>query len=127
MTSWRLTTSGDVWKIWKSTPMPYYASRPYYIDGEGNVMEEMNHDNPGAGETPSNGLVTSCSTSGVTYLRWMRLFFRQTRLHPGYADSDRVLLAELGLRGRFRKTDEYLFARRMHRHQATATGSLGEP
>jgi glycosyltransferase involved in cell wall biosynthesis len=45
---------------------------------------------------------------------------RQTRLHGGYADSDRVLLAELGLRGRFTLLPDRLFAKRMHAQQATA-------
>lgn len=45
---------------------------------------------------------------------------RETRLHGDYADSDRVLLAELALRGRFRFVPEYLFFRRAHAEQSTA-------
>jgi glycosyltransferase involved in cell wall biosynthesis len=44
----------------------------------------------------------------------------RTRLHGDYADSDRVLLAELALRGRFRYVPEYLFFRRAHAEQSTA-------
>ena len=98
-------------------------SNSRYIDGDGNVMEEMDLKNTGAAKTPSErfGLILfdpSCDPiCGVMKVE----FLRQTRLHPGYADSDRVLLAELGFRGRFRKINEYLFSRRMHRHQVTAT------
>ncbi|HET9986337.1 MAG TPA: glycosyltransferase family 2 protein [Longimicrobiales bacterium] len=45
---------------------------------------------------------------------------RQTRLHGAYADSDRVLLAELLLRGRFHRIPECLFHRRAHALQSTA-------
>lgn len=49
-----------------------------------------------------------------------RTVLGQTRLHGDYADSDRVLLAELALRGRFRCVPEYLFFRRAHAEQSTA-------
>jgi glycosyltransferase involved in cell wall biosynthesis len=45
---------------------------------------------------------------------------RRTRLHGDYADSDRVLLAELALHGRFHQIPEYLFFRRAHSQQSTA-------
>jgi glycosyltransferase involved in cell wall biosynthesis len=45
---------------------------------------------------------------------------RATRLHGDYADSDRVLLADLALRGRFHCVPEYLFFRRAHGGQSTA-------
>ncbi len=45
---------------------------------------------------------------------------KQTRLHGNYPDSDRVLLAELGLYGRFYQIPEYLFFRRAHPLQSTA-------
>lgn len=45
---------------------------------------------------------------------------RETRLHGDYADSDRVLLAELLLRGRFHRLPECLFYRRAHANQSTA-------
>lgn len=45
---------------------------------------------------------------------------RVTHLHGDYADSDRVLLAELVLRGRFHCIPEYLFFRRAHALQSTA-------
>jgi len=45
---------------------------------------------------------------------------RRTRLHGAYADSDRVLLGELVLRGRFRRLPEVLFFRRAHQLQSTS-------
>lgn len=45
---------------------------------------------------------------------------RQTRLHGDYADSDRVLLAELALRDRFHQLPDCLFFRRAHAQQSTA-------
>jgi glycosyltransferase involved in cell wall biosynthesis len=45
---------------------------------------------------------------------------RETRLHGDYADSDRVLLAELLLRGRFHRLSDCLFHRRAHANQSTA-------
>jgi glycosyltransferase involved in cell wall biosynthesis len=45
---------------------------------------------------------------------------RRTRLHGDYADSDRVLLAELALYGRFHQVPDYLFFRRAHAQQSTA-------
>jgi glycosyltransferase involved in cell wall biosynthesis len=51
----------------------------------------------------------------------MRLdMVRKTRLYGDYADSDRVFLAEMGLRGRFHKISEALFYRRAHAEQSTA-------
>jgi len=44
---------------------------------------------------------------------------RTTRLHGDYADSDRVLLAELALHGRFHCIPEVLFYRRAHAAQST--------
>ncbi len=45
---------------------------------------------------------------------------RSTRLLGDYADCDRVLLAELGLRGRFRQIDEPLFVHRQHADRSVA-------
>jgi glycosyltransferase involved in cell wall biosynthesis len=43
-----------------------------------------------------------------------------TRLHGDYADSDRVLLAELALHGPFHRIPDLLFYRRVHAAQSTA-------
>jgi glycosyltransferase involved in cell wall biosynthesis len=45
---------------------------------------------------------------------------RTTRLHGDYADSDRVLLAELVLHGPIQQLQECLFLRRAHAAQSTA-------
>jgi hypothetical protein len=45
---------------------------------------------------------------------------KKTKLHGDYADSDRVLLAEIALYGRFYKVSECLFFRRAHLSQSTA-------
>jgi glycosyltransferase involved in cell wall biosynthesis len=98
-------------------------SNSHYIDGDGNVVQRVDLENTGAAATASERFQRilfdpRCDPiCGVIKVE----FLRQTRLHPGYADSDRVLLAELGFRGHFRKIDEYLFSRRMHCNQATAT------
>jgi glycosyltransferase involved in cell wall biosynthesis len=44
---------------------------------------------------------------------------RNTRLQPNYTDSDRTLLAELGLHGRFYQVPEPLFYRRIHPGMST--------
>jgi glycosyltransferase involved in cell wall biosynthesis len=44
----------------------------------------------------------------------------RTCLHGDYADSDRVLLGELALHGRFHQIREVLFFRRAHAQQSTA-------
>jgi glycosyltransferase involved in cell wall biosynthesis len=46
-------------------------------------------------------------------------YLRRTKLYGDYADSDRVLLAELGLYGRFHQIPETLFYRRAHSLQST--------
>jgi hypothetical protein len=48
---------------------------------------------------------------------------RRTRLHGDYADSDRVLHAELILHGPFHRIPQYLFFRRAHPLQSTAIAS----
>ena len=54
---------------------------------------------------------------GLTRLETLKA----TGLHGNYADSDRVLLAELILRGRFYRLSDCLFFRRSHALQSTAT------
>jgi len=44
---------------------------------------------------------------------------RKTRLNVNYTDSDRTLLVELGLRGRFRQVPEPLFFKRTHSGMST--------
>jgi glycosyltransferase involved in cell wall biosynthesis len=44
-----------------------------------------------------------------------RAVLAQTRLHGNYFGADKVLLAELALRGRFHQLDDELFCKRIHR------------
>lgn len=44
---------------------------------------------------------------------------RQTHLNVNYTDSDRTLLVEIGLRGRFYQVPEPLFFKRMHSNMST--------
>ena len=53
-------------------------------------------------------------------------FLRRTVLEGPYADSDRVLLAELGLHGRFHRVPEELFHRRDHAERLTRSGPRQE-
>jgi glycosyltransferase involved in cell wall biosynthesis len=93
----------------------------YYIDDEGKVIQRVDLLNPGAAETPSERfqhILYDVRCDPVCGLMKTE-FLKQTRLHAGYADSDRVLLAEMGFRGQFRKIPDYLFSRRMHALQTT--------
>jgi glycosyltransferase involved in cell wall biosynthesis len=92
-----------------------------YIDSRGDVIKQVELTNPGAVARPSwrfhNVLCDRMCDPVCGLMR--RNVLRQTRLHGGYADSDRMLLAEMALRGRFLLVPEYLFARRMHTEQTT--------
>jgi glycosyltransferase involved in cell wall biosynthesis len=93
-----------------------------YIDGEGNVIRRVDLTNPGAAETPSeryHHILYDLGCDPICGLMKTE-FLKQTRLHAGYPESDRVLLAEMGFRGRFHKTPDYLFSRRIHPLRATA-------
>jgi len=92
-----------------------------YIDGQGNVIQQVDLTNSGAAETPSqrfHHILYDTMCDPICGLMKTE-FLKQTRLHAGYADSDRVLLAEMGFRGRFHKIPDYLFSRRMHPLQTT--------
>ena len=92
-----------------------------YIDHKGEVIKKVEPDNPGSFKNASRRF------RAVLY-DWMcdpicgvmkTQVLRQTRLFGVYADNDRVLLAEMALRGRFRLVPEYLFSRRQHAGQST--------
>ena len=100
----------------------------YYINAEGQILERVDLPDTGAGETPSGRF-------GQVLYNWrcdpinglMKVeFLRQTRLHAAYADSDRVLLAEMALRGRFYRIPAYLFSKRIHASQTTAEADRWE-
>jgi glycosyltransferase involved in cell wall biosynthesis len=92
------------------------------IDGEGNMIQQVDLTNPGAAEAPSERFRHILSDDRCDSICGLMKteFLQQTRLHAGYAESDRVLLAEMGFRGRFNKIPDYLFSRRVHPLRSTA-------
>ena len=73
-------------------------------------------ENPGSSERPSERF-RGALYEGMCHAIYgvMRTeVLKQTRLHQGFAGSDRTLLAEMGLRGRFKLVPERLFTRREH-------------
>jgi glycosyltransferase involved in cell wall biosynthesis len=93
-----------------------------YIDDRGSLIKRVPLENSGAFEKPGERLFTILLDNMCDpILGMMRTeVLKQTRLHGGFADSDRVLLVEMGLRGRFKLIPEYLFSRRMHSQQLTS-------
>ncbi len=93
------------------------------IDAQGVTRAQLTLTNPGSSGSPFQRLKDIIAEEMCEPV-WglMRAdALRQTRLHQGFADSDRVLLVEMGLRGTFRKLDEVLFSRRGHSGSVTAT------
>jgi glycosyltransferase involved in cell wall biosynthesis len=91
-----------------------------YIDDKGHLINRADLKNPAASERPSERFHNILYDNGGYICGLMKTeVLKQTRLHGAYADSDRVLLAELGLRGRFRLIPDYLFSRRMYALQTT--------
>jgi glycosyltransferase involved in cell wall biosynthesis len=92
-----------------------------HIDDKGNVIERFPTQNSGATERPSRRFhdILRDDWCHPIYGLMKTEVLKQTRLHGGFADSDRVLLAEMGLRGRFTQVPQYLFSRRVHPHGTT--------
>jgi glycosyltransferase involved in cell wall biosynthesis len=91
-----------------------------YIDGNGVLIQRVNLPNPGASEIPTerfNGILWGLCDP-VCGLMKMEVL-KQTRLHGAYADSDRVLLGEMAMRGRFHLISDYLFFARRHSLRTT--------
>ena len=91
-----------------------------YIDDKGSVIKRLDFENSGSSGRPSerlNHILDERECNPICGLM-RREVLKQTRLHGGFADSDRVLLAEMGLRGRFSLVPEHLFSRRMHAEQS---------
>ena len=96
-----------------------YAS---YIDSQGRVTRRVEHENIGAGSSPSERfecIFDEDHLCDAIFGLMKTRVLRQTRLHGPFSDSDRVLLAEMGLRGRFVLVPEFLFFRRWHESQTT--------
>jgi glycosyltransferase involved in cell wall biosynthesis len=86
-----------------------------YIDIKGDLIQRVDLPNPGASEIPSErfrGILWGLCDPVCGLIKVE--FLKQTRLHGAYADSDRVLLGEMALRGRFRHISDFLFYRRRH-------------
>lgn len=97
-------------------------SNANYIDDTGLVITPVELQNPGESKFPSDRfakiLYDDLCDPICGVMRTEVLL--QTRLHGPYADSDRVLLAELGMRGQFCFLPDRLYSRRMHELQTTA-------
>jgi glycosyltransferase involved in cell wall biosynthesis len=93
-----------------------------YIDERGSVVKRSPLDNPGS---VANASTRFCRIiyeigchPGYGVMRTEAL--KQTALHRGIADCDRVLVAEMGFRGRFILIPAYLFHRRDHSGRVSA-------
>ena len=88
----------------------------HYIDDKGSVIARINMVNPGSSQRPSERFRGVLYESGChpIYGVMRSEILKQTRLHQGFAESDRTLLVEMGLRGGFNFVPEYLFSRRDH-------------
>lgn len=92
-------------------------ARTQFIDEEGQVIEKHEDRFDLRSSSPHERFAGVFEAPG-----WCNPIFgvvrtdvlRQTALIGGYYSSDRVLLAELALRGRFYEVPEYLFSRRIH-------------
>ena len=87
-----------------------------YIDEEGKLIRLVSRPNSGASDRPSKRFydILHDGMCDPIYGLMKRDILIQTHLHRGFADSDRVLLAEMGLRGRFHSVKGHLFSRRIH-------------
>ncbi|MFO0821219.1 MAG: glycosyltransferase [Pirellulales bacterium] len=92
-----------------------------FIDDDGQTSGMVESPPTGGDERPSMRLEQILFDAMCNPIVGMmrRESLAKTRLHLPYADSDRVLLAELGLLGRFHYLEQPLFARRLHRGQTT--------
>jgi glycosyltransferase involved in cell wall biosynthesis len=93
-----------------------------YIDDQGNVIQRVCNQNSGASDRPSVRLYSILKDTMCDPIYGLMNIevLKQTCLHHGFADSDRVLLVEMGLRGRFELVPDYLFSRRMHTEGTTS-------
>jgi glycosyltransferase involved in cell wall biosynthesis len=100
-----------------------------HVDEKGAVVKAIAPDNDGEAHSPSERfkkIIRLEHACDAVFGLMRRDVLRQTRLHGPYADSDRVLLAEMGLRGRFRLLRECLYSRRVHAQRTTKVYDLRE-
>jgi glycosyltransferase involved in cell wall biosynthesis len=96
------------------------------VDGEGNLLREVKVPNDGASSRPSErfrSIIRPNQRADAMYGLMRRATLSQTQLHGDFTGSDVILLAEMGLRGRFTLIPEFLFSRRIHRFQHSLRSS----
>ena len=93
-----------------------------YIDQQGDLIQQVELKNPASSaEVSQRFLEILWDQRCDPVCGLMRAAaLKRTGLHGAYADSDRVLLAELGFQGTFLHLPEFLFSRRVHELQATS-------
>ena len=92
-------------------------ARTQLIDAKGAVIARYNDRLVGNADEPAQrfGEIVLIDHPCYEIFGLMRTdALRRTRLHGSYIASDRVLLAELGIQGRFHELPEYLFYSRDH-------------
>jgi len=99
-----------------------------HIDEKGDVLQRLHNHNPGASDSPNERLhdILRDDWCHPIYGVMRTEVVRQTGLHQGFADYDRVFLAEMGLRGRFRLLPAYLFSRRVSSQGSSKYNDLRE-
>jgi glycosyltransferase involved in cell wall biosynthesis len=93
-----------------------------YIDDTETIVTPVDLMNPGESESAAerfSRVLYDGRCDPICGLMKTQVL-RETRLHGAYADSDRVLLAEMCFRGRFHFIPDRLFSRRMHALQTTS-------
>jgi glycosyltransferase involved in cell wall biosynthesis len=92
-------------------------SNENHIDADGNLIRKVAIVNDAKSRRPSERfkrIVRLEHWCNPIFGLMRRDVLQQTQLHGAFADSDRVLLAELALRGRFGHIPQHLFLRRVH-------------
>jgi Glycosyl transferase family 2 len=111
-----LAHSGTAFVDDRAQPFPFHARSGVYIDPRTGTRQKA--DSPEVGDSASPAarfwqvLAGACwGTHSFGVIRREALL--KTRLLPNFAGSDRVLLGELALLGRFKSSQETLFLRRL--------------
>jgi len=99
-------------------------ARTTIIDGAGKVTKQMvenHHANAPRAAERFREFTSLYSILEASYGLMRRDVMESTRLHIAHPGSDRILLAELALHGRFVQIPEYLFKRRFHADRSIST------
>jgi glycosyltransferase involved in cell wall biosynthesis len=97
-------------------------AKTVYIDDQGTVVTKTEFENVGASYSPSERLACIIRPNykcEAIFGLMRKEVLKQTRLHGGFECSDWVLLAEMGLRGRFSHIPDFLLSRRGHVSQTS--------